>query len=137
MRSYPVYISWSPEQRGEYYLETLGKIKIYRCIALLPKPENVEEFQNFPGEEGIQGKLTGKMSTSRTKRLPTEQDVMSSNSRMRLVGYLYRGAIPVGIFSASDRCGLWDWGCRGHQGPEVSALLNCLNYDNVITPKNY
>ncbi|KAJ8763762.1 hypothetical protein K2173_003544 [Erythroxylum novogranatense] len=80
-----------------------------RSLDIEPKPDNVEEFQNFPGE-GIHGKIDGldiyignrkigHRSGSKTVP-PVEVDKKSGKT----IGYIYCGAAPSGVFSLSDAC---------------------------------
>ncbi|KAJ0040388.1 hypothetical protein Pint_27394 [Pistacia integerrima] len=80
-----------------------------RSLSIEPKPESVEDYQNFPGE-GIYGKID-------------EQGIFIGNSRIAVragcetvasmqgvkkegstIGYIYFGASLVGVFSLSDAC---------------------------------
>ncbi|KAJ6742065.1 CADMIUM/ZINC-TRANSPORTING ATPASE HMA4-RELATED [Salix viminalis] len=79
-----------------------------RMHSIEPQPENVEEFQNFPGE-GIQGKIEGKDIYIGNKKIAhrasgtvptTEGDKKTGKS----VGYVYYGTTLAGIFSLSDSC---------------------------------
>ncbi|KDP46636.1 hypothetical protein JCGZ_04570 [Jatropha curcas] len=80
-----------------------------RSLSVEPRPENVEEFQNFPGE-GIHGKIDGKEIyignrkmgiRAGCERIPlVEMDTKSGKT----IGYVYSGATPAGVFSLSDAC---------------------------------
>ncbi|KAG5242876.1 cadmium/zinc-transporting ATPase HMA [Salix suchowensis] len=79
-----------------------------RMHSIEPQPENVEEFQNFPGE-GIQGKIEGKDIYIGNKKIAhrasgtvptTEGDKKTGKS----VGYVYYGTTLAGIFGLSDSC---------------------------------
>ncbi|PON52782.1 P-type ATPase, subfamily IB [Trema orientale] len=74
-----------------------------------PKPENVEEFENFPGE-GIHGRIDGtevyignrKISTrAACETVPTLEGYVTEG---KSVGYIYCGGTPAGIFTLSDAC---------------------------------
>ncbi|KAA8535773.1 hypothetical protein F0562_030793 [Nyssa sinensis] len=74
-----------------------------------PKPDKVEEFQNFPGE-GIYGKIDGKdiyvgnqkiAERAGCKTVPTfDGDAKEGKS----IGYIFSSAATAGIFSLSDAC---------------------------------
>ncbi|KAJ8562398.1 hypothetical protein K7X08_011689 [Anisodus acutangulus] len=72
-----------------------------------PKPDRVEQFQNFPGE-GIYGNIDGmeiyvgnrKISSRAGCTTEIEGDSLQGNS----VGYIFLGSSPAGIFSLSDVC---------------------------------
>lgn len=80
-----------------------------RSLGIEPKPEDVVEFQNFPGE-GIHGKVDGndiyigntKMGLrAGCRTVPAiEGDIKQGST----VGYVYCGANPAGVFSLSDAC---------------------------------
>ncbi|KAF2309674.1 hypothetical protein GH714_004554 [Hevea brasiliensis] len=81
-----------------------------RTRSVEPNPENVVDFQNFPGE-GIHGKIDGKeiyignrkialRAGCGTVPVPEEGDM----KRGKTIGYVYYGANPAGIFSLSDAC---------------------------------
>ncbi|XP_057988992.1 putative inactive cadmium/zinc-transporting ATPase HMA3 [Hevea brasiliensis] len=81
-----------------------------RSLSIEPNPENVVDFQNFPGE-GIQGKIDGKeiyignrkialRAGCGTVPMPEDGDM----KRGKTIGYVYFGATPAGIFSLSDAC---------------------------------
>ncbi|XP_059461328.1 putative inactive cadmium/zinc-transporting ATPase HMA3 isoform X2 [Corylus avellana] len=78
-----------------------------RSLAIEPKPENVVEFENFPGE-GIHGKVDendiyiGNKKIALRAGCPTaiEADMKKGTT----IGYIYCGATPAGIFCLSDAC---------------------------------
>ncbi|WOG98143.1 hypothetical protein DCAR_0417484 [Daucus carota subsp. sativus] len=84
-------------------------VKYAKSYSVDPKPDEVEEFHNFPGE-GIYGKIDGKDIYIGNKRialragcltLPTiGDDEMEGKS----IGYIFSGSFPAGIFSLSDVC---------------------------------
>ncbi|CAK7345757.1 unnamed protein product [Dovyalis caffra] len=79
-----------------------------RMHSIEPKPENVEEFQNFPGE-GIQGKIEGKDIYIGNKKIAhrasgTVPTIEGDKKTGKTVGYVYCGATLAGIFSLSDSC---------------------------------
>ncbi|XP_048227705.1 putative inactive cadmium/zinc-transporting ATPase HMA3 isoform X2 [Ricinus communis] len=80
-----------------------------KSLSIEPNPENVVEFQNFPGE-GIHGKIDGKEIYIGNKKIglragygtvPTLETEMKGG---KTVGYVYSGGTPIGIFSLSDAC---------------------------------
>ncbi|XVE98824.1 hypothetical protein REPUB_Repub03eG0142000 [Reevesia pubescens] len=87
-----------------------------RSHSIEPKPETVEDYQNFPGE-GIYGRIDGRDIYIGSRKIsvrahgtvfldiyiavPTvEGNVMDGNT----IGYVFSGATPAGIFSLSDAC---------------------------------
>ncbi|XWS52257.1 hypothetical protein CRYUN_Cryun11dG0052500 [Craigia yunnanensis] len=79
-----------------------------RSHSIEPKPENVEDYQNFPGE-GIYGRIDGrdiyigsrKFSVRTHGTVPTLEGNMMEG---KTIGYVFSGATPTGIFSLSDTC---------------------------------
>ncbi|KAJ8750839.1 hypothetical protein K2173_016020 [Erythroxylum novogranatense] len=80
-----------------------------RSCSVEPKPEDVEEFQNFPGE-GVHGKIDGKDIYIGNRKMavrsgygsvPTEGGYAMSG---RTIGYIYCGGNLAGIFSLIDSC---------------------------------
>ncbi|KDO40799.1 hypothetical protein CISIN_1g0385991mg, partial [Citrus sinensis] len=80
-----------------------------RSLAIEPVPENVEDFQNFPGE-GIFGKIHGNVIYIGNRRIgPRTGCSKDSIAEAKCTGgktrgYVYLGATPVGTFSLSDSC---------------------------------
>ncbi|PKI53589.1 hypothetical protein CRG98_026039, partial [Punica granatum] len=77
---------------------------------IVPKPEDVEDFQNFPGE-GIYGRIDERDFFIGNKKIATKagsQIVPNSGGDNAMggktVGYIYLGADLVGMFSLSDEC---------------------------------
>ncbi|KAL2928844.1 putative cadmium/zinc-transporting ATPase HMA4 [Bienertia sinuspersici] len=77
-----------------------------------PKPENVEDFQNFPGE-GVFGKMDGKEIYIGNKKLgqranctvdPKIVNGENNTKEARTCGYIYSGGALIGSFSLSDDC---------------------------------
>ncbi|KAF8400197.1 hypothetical protein HHK36_013493 [Tetracentron sinense] len=74
-----------------------------------PKPENVKEFQNFPGE-GICGEIDGKNIYVGNKKIAmragcgTVPTLGDDTKAGQTIGYIYSETTPVGIFSLSDAC---------------------------------
>ncbi|XVE71869.1 hypothetical protein DITRI_Ditri10aG0186200 [Diplodiscus trichospermus] len=79
-----------------------------RSQSIEPKPEAVEDYQNFPGE-GVYGRIDGrdiyigsrKISLRAHGTVPTLEGNMIQG---KTIGYVFSGATPVGIFSMSDAC---------------------------------
>ncbi|OIW21182.1 hypothetical protein TanjilG_30540 [Lupinus angustifolius] len=69
-------------------------------------PENVENFQNFPGE-GIYGKIDGRDIYIGNRRIGAragcERDPVSQVQEERN-GYIYCGSTLIGVFSLADTC---------------------------------
>lgn len=80
-----------------------------RSLAIEPVPENVEDFQNFPGE-GIFGKIHGNEIYIGNRRIgprtgcSKDSVVEAKCTGGKTRGYVYLGANPVGTFSLSDCC---------------------------------
>ncbi|GKV20545.1 hypothetical protein SLEP1_g30646 [Rubroshorea leprosula] len=79
-----------------------------RWHSIEPKPEYVEEYQNFPGE-GIYGKIEGKDVYIGSRKISRRAggavpNVEGSSKEGKTLGYVYSGANPVGIFNLSDSC---------------------------------
>ncbi|XP_030510209.1 putative inactive cadmium/zinc-transporting ATPase HMA3 [Cannabis sativa] len=80
-----------------------------KSLSVEPKPENVEEFENFPGE-GIHGRIDGQDVYIGNKRIsarascetvPTLEGYAKDG---KSVGYIYCEGKPAGIFTLSDAC---------------------------------
>ncbi|XP_022754028.1 putative inactive cadmium/zinc-transporting ATPase HMA3 [Durio zibethinus] len=79
-----------------------------RSHLIEPRPETVEDFQNFPGE-GIYGRIDGrhiyigsrKISVRAHGTVPYLEDNMMEG---KTIGYVFSGATAAGIFSLSDTC---------------------------------
>ncbi|KAF5742905.1 putative inactive cadmium/zinc-transporting ATPase HMA3 [Tripterygium wilfordii] len=80
-----------------------------RSLCVEQKPEDVEEFQNFPSE-GIYGKIEGKdiyignrkiALRAGCRTVPTTEGDSDGGKGVR---YIFSGATPAGIFSLSDAC---------------------------------
>ncbi|XP_057987750.1 putative inactive cadmium/zinc-transporting ATPase HMA3 isoform X3 [Hevea brasiliensis] len=81
-----------------------------RSLSVEPNPENVVDFQNFPGE-GIYGKIDEKEIYIGNRKMAlragcgTAPELESGEmKRGKTIGYVYSGATPAGIFSLSDAC---------------------------------
>ncbi|KAI4376819.1 hypothetical protein MLD38_014535 [Melastoma candidum] len=78
-----------------------------KFLSIEPKPEQVEDFQNFPGE-GIHGRIDGRDIFIGNRRIASragcEIGVKDSTGDGRTVGYIFSGSTEVGIFSLSDTC---------------------------------
>ncbi|XAR54398.1 Zinc-exporting ATPase [Bertholletia excelsa] len=80
-----------------------------RMHAIEPNPEQVENFQNFPGE-GIFGKIDGKEIYVGNRRIAaragcfsvpdSETQAMGGKTR----GFIFCGSSVLGVFSLSDAC---------------------------------
>lgn len=81
-----------------------------------PKPENVEDFQNFPGE-GVFGKIDGREIYIGNQKLGQRAncsidqmlasiivDGDNNIKEARTCGYVYSGGALIGTFSLSDDC---------------------------------
>ncbi|KAF9612468.1 hypothetical protein IFM89_000216 [Coptis chinensis] len=74
-----------------------------------PNPENVEEFQSFPGE-GVYGEIDGKSIHVGNRKIalragcetvpPQGDDTKEGET----IGYVFSGANLVGVFSMADSC---------------------------------
>ncbi|XP_062077378.1 putative inactive cadmium/zinc-transporting ATPase HMA3 [Humulus lupulus] len=80
-----------------------------KSMSVEPKPENVEEFENFPGE-GIHGRIDGQdvyignkkiSARASCETVPTLEGYAKDG---KSVGYIYCGGKPAGIFTLSDAC---------------------------------
>ncbi|NP_001313107.1 cadmium/zinc-transporting ATPase HMA3-like [Nicotiana tabacum] len=74
-----------------------------------PKPDRVEQFQNFPGE-GIFGRIdgmeiyVGNRKISSRAGCTTVPEIEGDSFKGKSVGYIFLGSSPAGIFSLSDVC---------------------------------
>ncbi|XP_019247745.1 PREDICTED: cadmium/zinc-transporting ATPase HMA3-like isoform X2 [Nicotiana attenuata] len=74
-----------------------------------PKPDKVEQFQNFPGE-GIYGRIdgmeiyVGNRKISSRAGCTTVPEIEGDSFQGKSVGYIFLGSSPAGIFSLSDVC---------------------------------
>ncbi|ESQ54202.1 hypothetical protein EUTSA_v10024341mg [Eutrema salsugineum] len=80
-----------------------------KSVSVQPKPEAVEDYQNFPGE-GIYGKIDGKEVYIGNKRIASRAgcssvpDIDVNTKGGKTVGYVYVGETLAGIFNLSDAC---------------------------------
>ncbi|KAJ0263029.1 Cadmium/zinc-transporting ATPase HMA2 [Hirschfeldia incana] len=80
-----------------------------KSVSVEPKPEAVEEYQNFPGE-GIFGKIDGKEFYIGNKRIASRAGCSSvpdtdvDTKGGKTVGYVYVGETLAGSFNLSDAC---------------------------------
>ncbi|CAE5989547.1 unnamed protein product [Arabidopsis arenosa] len=78
-----------------------------KSVSVEPRPEEVEDYQNFPGE-GIYGKIDGNDIYIGNKRIgsragcSTEIEVDTKGGKT--VGYVYVGERLAGVFNLSDAC---------------------------------
>ncbi|KAF1875622.1 hypothetical protein Lal_00006252 [Lupinus albus] len=82
-----------------------------RSLSIESKPENVMEFQNFPGE-GVCGKIDERVLYIGNKKIATRAGcetvptLQGEIHRGKTTGYIYSDGTPIGIFSLSDACRL-------------------------------
>ncbi|GAB4853523.1 cadmium zinc-transporting ATPase [Ancistrocladus abbreviatus] len=80
-----------------------------RSESIEPKPENVEAFQNFPGE-GISGKIDGREIFVGNSKIAQRAGCLAAQNgeaiekERRTLGYVYDRSALIGIFSLSDSC---------------------------------
>ncbi|KAG7622326.1 Heavy metal-associated domain superfamily [Arabidopsis suecica] len=80
-----------------------------RSVSVEPKPEAVEDYQNFPGE-GIYGKIDGKEVYIGNKRIASRAGCLSvpdidvDTKGGKTIGYVYVGETLAGVFNLSDAC---------------------------------
>ncbi|MCL7029638.1 hypothetical protein MKW94_025420 [Papaver nudicaule] len=79
----------------------------YGCSnSIEPKPENVTEYQNFPGE-GISGEIDGKKIFVGNKKMATRarcEIVSELEKEGETIGYVFLEDIQIGTFSVADTC---------------------------------
>ncbi|XP_055822565.1 putative inactive cadmium/zinc-transporting ATPase HMA3 isoform X2 [Solanum dulcamara] len=74
-----------------------------------PKPDRVEQFQNFTGE-GIYGRIDGMEIYVGNKKISsragctTVPEIEGDSIQGKSVGYIFLGSSPAGLFSLSDVC---------------------------------
>ncbi|KAK8294487.1 hypothetical protein V6Z12_D05G003000 [Gossypium hirsutum] len=83
-------------------------IEYGRSHSIEPKPETVEDYQNFPGE-GIYGRIDGRDIYIGSRKVSvrahgTAPNVEGNMMEGKTIGYVFCGATPAGIFSLSDAC---------------------------------
>ncbi|KAM1708830.1 hypothetical protein TB2_001707 [Malus domestica] len=79
-----------------------------RLFSVEPNPENVEEFQNFPGE-GIHGKIDGQDIYIGNRKIALRAaceivPTIEGSKGGKTIGYIYSGGAPAGVFIISDAC---------------------------------
>ncbi|XP_070667794.1 cadmium/zinc-transporting ATPase HMA2, partial [Malus domestica] len=79
-----------------------------RLFSVEPNPENVEEFQNFPGE-GIHGKIDGQDIYIGNRKIALRAaceivPTIEGSKGGKTIGYIYSGGAPAGVFTISDAC---------------------------------
>ncbi|CAE6168477.1 unnamed protein product [Arabidopsis arenosa] len=80
-----------------------------KSVSVQPKPEAVEDYQNFPGE-GIYGKIDGKQVYIGNKRIASRAgcssvpDIDIDTKGGKTIGYVYVGETLAGVFNLSDAC---------------------------------
>ncbi|XP_068637123.1 putative inactive cadmium/zinc-transporting ATPase HMA3 [Aristolochia californica] len=79
-------------------------VEYSRSNGVEPKPEDVKEFEIFPGE-GIYGEIEGKSIYIGSKRIARRAGCSSVPAMEgTTIGYVFLESTPVGIFSLSDTC---------------------------------
>ncbi|KAK1367478.1 Heavy metal atpase 2 [Heracleum sosnowskyi] len=84
-------------------------VEYAKSYSVEPKPDDVEEFHNFPGE-GICGKIDGKDIYVGNKRIAiragcaTLPIIGDDEMEGKSIGYIFSGSFLAGIFSLSDVC---------------------------------
>ncbi|KAI3955571.1 hypothetical protein MKX01_034893 [Papaver californicum] len=74
--------------------------------SIKPKPENVTEYQNFPGE-GISGEIDGKKIYVGNKKMAARarcEIVSDLKKDGETIGYVFLEDIQIGTFSVADTC---------------------------------
>ncbi|GAV63077.1 E1-E2_ATPase domain-containing protein/Hydrolase domain-containing protein [Cephalotus follicularis] len=80
-----------------------------RSLSIEPKPDDVVNFQNFPGE-GVYGEIDGKDIYIGSKKIALRTGCESvptlegDTKGGKTIGYIFSGAILIGIFNLSDAC---------------------------------
>ncbi|KAJ7949887.1 Cadmium/zinc-transporting ATPase 3 [Quillaja saponaria] len=82
-----------------------------RSFSIEPKPEEVKELQNFPGE-GIYGNIDGrdvyignrKIGIRAGSEIVPAPALQGDTEEGRTIGFIYLGTTPIGIFALSDAC---------------------------------
>ncbi|CAN7070359.1 unnamed protein product [Brassica oleracea var. botrytis] len=88
---------------------TAALVDYAKSVSAEPKPESVEDYQNFPGE-GIHGKIDGKEVYIGNKRIASRAECSSvpdigvDTKGGKTVGYVYLGETLAGVFNLSDAC---------------------------------
>nr|P0CW78.1 RecName: Full=Cadmium/zinc-transporting ATPase HMA3; AltName: Full=Cadmium/zinc-transporting ATPase 4; AltName: Full=Protein HEAVY METAL ATPASE 3 [Arabidopsis thaliana]AAL16382.1 putative heavy metal transporter HMA3 [Arabidopsis thaliana]AAR10768.1 potential Zn/Cd heavy metal transporter [Arabidopsis thaliana] len=80
-------------------------------VSVEPKPDIVENFQNFPGE-GVYGRIDGQDIYIGNKRIAQRAGCLTDNvpdieatmKRGKTIGYIYMGAKLTGSFNLLDGC---------------------------------
>ncbi|KAF8029713.1 hypothetical protein BT93_E2212 [Corymbia citriodora subsp. variegata] len=80
-----------------------------RSFSIEPKPEAIDDFQNFPGE-GIYGKIDGNDIFIGNRKIALKAgceavpSIEGLTGEGKTMGYVFCGAKPTGIFTLSDAC---------------------------------
>ncbi|CAN1229271.1 Cadmium/zinc-transporting ATPase HMA2 [Linum grandiflorum] len=78
-----------------------------RSRSIEPRPEDVEEYENIPGE-GLHGKIDGRDIYIGNKRIAVRAGSETVDSSGRdggtTIGYVYYGETLAGVFSLADSC---------------------------------
>ncbi|KAK8543608.1 hypothetical protein V6N13_076411 [Hibiscus sabdariffa] len=83
-------------------------IEYGRSHSIEPKPETVDDYQNFPGE-GIYGRIDGRDIYIGSRKVAerahgTAPNLEGNMMQGKTIGYVFSGGNPAGIFSLSDAC---------------------------------
>ncbi|KAM7267114.1 hypothetical protein ACFE04_009280 [Oxalis oulophora] len=106
--SYQTLVYWvsSIESKSSHPMAA-ALVDYGRSLSIEPKPENVENFQNFPGE-GICGKIEGKDVYIGNKRIALkagcETEQTSDGKGGRSTGYVYVEGALAAVFYLADTC---------------------------------
>ncbi|CAH9140996.1 unnamed protein product [Cuscuta epithymum] len=82
----------------------------YACLhSVAPKPDRVEQFENFPGE-GIYGRIDGREIFIGNKKIfsraqcNTVPELEGDGYEGKSISYIFSGSCLVGLFSLADNC---------------------------------
>ncbi|KAG9449257.1 hypothetical protein H6P81_009222 [Aristolochia fimbriata] len=79
-------------------------VEYSRSNGVEPRPDEVKEFENFPGE-GIYGEIDGKTIYIGNKKIAARVKCSSVPAMEgTTIGYVFLESTPVGVFSLSDTC---------------------------------
>lgn len=80
-----------------------------KSLSIDPKPEEVTDYENFPGE-GICGKIDERYIYIGSRKIATRAASKTvpafegGSQGGKTIGYVYSGATPIAVFSLSDVC---------------------------------
>ncbi|KAJ6932232.1 hypothetical protein NC651_007831 [Populus alba x Populus x berolinensis] len=115
-----------------------------RWHSIEPKPKDVEEFQNFPGE-GIQGKIEEMTTTHRNEEAPGGRT--QTQRRQRLVTFLLQKYVRNGFGGESRRRQTSNSGCgskgtmmgdreeKMHDGNSIVSRDGAIKFEKLISSK--